>query len=114
MLTKDDPLLRALGGAERSACFRVGTGTPRNLFGQVDGTVNPTADPAANPDAAAPASTTSCKQRQRQRWLPAGVGTRRHLRGDSAHPHEPDTWDEVETIPACEDAIGRNLSNGHR
>ena len=51
MLTKDTRSFGRIRWVQNGflRAFGSGTGTPRNLFGQVDGTVNPTADPAANP-----------------------------------------------------------------
>ena len=94
------------------SAFGTGQGTPRNLFGQVDGTVNPVEDPHETPGRGGGSAHEivwgegSAEQNFPQAWEPGGTSVvirRIHM--------NLDTWDEVDT-PAREDAIGRKLSNG--
>ncbi len=114
MLTKDTRSFGRIRWVQNGflRAFGAGTGTPRNLFGQVDGTVNPTADPAANPGRGGASlddivwGKGSASAGYPQAWEPGGTSVvirRIHM--------NLDTWDEVDT-PAREDAIGRKLSNG--
>ena len=114
MLTKDTRSFGRIRWVQNGflRAFGSGTGTPRNLFGQVDGTVNPTADPAANPGRGGASlddivwGKGNANAGYPQAWEPGGTSMvirRIHM--------NLDTWDEVDT-PAREDAIGRKLSNG--
>ena len=114
MLTKDTRSFGRIRWVQNGflRAFGAGTGTPRNLFGQVDGTVNPTADPAANPGRGGASlddivwGKGNASAGYPQAWEPGGTSVvirRIHM--------NLDTWDEVDT-PAREDAIGRKLSNG--
>lgn len=114
MLTKDTRSFGRIRWVQQGflKSYGTGNGTPRNLFGQIDGTVNPTDDPDKNPGRGG-ASTAEIVWGEGdaaagypQAWEPGGTSVvirRIHM--------NLDTWDEVDT-PAREDAIGRKLSNG--
>ena len=114
MLTKDTRSFGRIRWVQEGflSAFGTGQGTPRNLFGQVDGTVNPVEDPHETPGRGGGSAHEivwgegSAEQNFPQAWEPGGTSVvirRIHM--------NLDTWDEVDT-PAREDAIGRKLSNG--
>ena len=100
MLLKDTRAFATIRWVQRGFLRARGSGaegsTPRNVMGQVDGTVNP---------------TDRRRDGLRRVASRARVVRRRHHDGAPPHPDGHERWDELDRS-AMETTIGRRLSNG--